>query len=181
LIVFRKKNFESQLLNLQVRPKGRNFILVSKQDTALWAFDAVGFKHQYPYSLSEAVLNFQASDVRLVNPYSQWLVLITDSTDPTIFLPNVEDGQNIYFLYNIFDIETTANANSSSERVNDLPCYTSNLLQVYMKALHQVIREEETHYFQTTEDDWNRSKPSAGDRRNNIFRTLQVNRFFHIL
>ncbi|EFX89958.1 hypothetical protein DAPPUDRAFT_309629 [Daphnia pulex] len=153
-VALRKKNFESQLLNLQVRPKGRNFILVSKQDTALWAFDA-------------------ASHVGLVNPYSQWLFLITDSTDPAIFLPNVEDGQNISFLYNISDIETTANANSSSERVNDLPCYTSNLLQVYVKALHQLIREEETHYFQTTEDDWIRSKPSAGDRRNNIFRTLQ--------
>ncbi len=170
------------MLNLQVRPKGRNFILVSKQDTALWAFDAVGF-FQAPISLfrySETVFNFQASDVGLVNPYSRWLFLITDSTDPAIFLPNVDEGQNISFLYNISDVETSVNASSPSERANDLPCYTSNLLQVYVKALHQVIREEETHYFQTTEDDWNRSKPSAGDRRNNIFQTLQVNRFFRI-
>lgn len=116
-----------------------------------------------------------------MNPYSQWLFLITDSTDPAIFLPNVDDGQNISFLYNISDFDTSVNTSSPAERVNDLQCFTSNLLQVYVKALHQVIREEETHYFQTTEDDWSRSKPSAGDRRNNIYRTLQVlNIFLHI-
>lgn len=39
----RKKNFEQQLLQLQVRPRGRNFIMLAKQDTALWAFDAVRY------------------------------------------------------------------------------------------------------------------------------------------
>lgn len=120
-------------------------------------------------------MNFQANDIGMVNPYSQWLFLITDSTDPSIFLPTVDDGQNISFLYNTSNYETSGNTNSSSERSNDLQCYTSTILQVYVKALHQVIREEETRYFQTTEDDWSRSKPSAGDRRNSIYQTLQVN------
>ncbi|XP_032780449.2 ionotropic receptor 93a [Daphnia magna] len=152
-VALRKKNFESQLLNLQVRPKGRNFIMVARQETALWAFDA-------------------ANDIGMVNPYSQWLFLVTDSIDPSIFLPTVEDGQNISFLYNASEAGASDSTSSKDEQ-NNLSCYSSRLLEAYVNALHQVIRSEETRYFQTTEDDWSRSKPSAGDRRNDVFQTLQ--------
>ena len=55
-ITFRKKNFENQLMNLQIRPKGRNFIMVARQETALWAFDAVGLFQTLVLSLF--VINF---------------------------------------------------------------------------------------------------------------------------
>lgn len=103
----------------------------------------------------------------MVNPYSQWLFVITDETDPSIFLPTIDDGQNISFLYN-----TSKATNSSTHVQQNLTCYASTLFDVYVKALHQVIRAEETQYFQTTEDDWSRSKPSAGDRSNEVYRTL---------
>lgn len=109
----------------------------------------------------------------MVNPYSQWLFLVTDSIDPSIFLPTVEDGQNISFLYNASEAGASDSTSSKDEQ-NDLSCYSYRLLEAYVNALHQVIRSEETRYFQTTEDDWSRSKPSAGDRRNDVFQTLQV-------
>lgn len=116
----------------------------------------------------------QATQVGMVNPYAQWLFLITDQTDVSIFLPTVDDGQNISFMYNASETETNSSSSSGTQNNNTLTCYTSTLLQTYMQALHQVIRTEETRYFQTTEDDWSRSKPSAGDRANEVYRTIQV-------
>lgn len=110
----------------------------------------------------------------MVSPYSQWLFLITDQTDtdPSIFLPTVEDGQNVAFLYNNSD-PVTANVTRVGDQ-NNLKCVTSAMIETYVLALHQVIRAEETRYFQTTEDDWSRSKPSTRDRSNEIYRTLKV-------
>ena len=37
----RRKSFEKQILGLEIRPKGRNFILVAEHETAMWVVDAV--------------------------------------------------------------------------------------------------------------------------------------------
>ena len=40
-LFFRRKLFEKQILALDIRPKGRNFILVAEHETAMWVVDAV--------------------------------------------------------------------------------------------------------------------------------------------
>jgi hypothetical protein len=45
LLFFRRKLFEKQILALNVRPKGRNFILVAEHETAMWVVDAVSLKN----------------------------------------------------------------------------------------------------------------------------------------
>lgn len=111
----------------------------------------------------------------MVNPYSQWLFLLTDSqSDTSIFLPTIDDGQNVSFMFNISDYDM-GNTNSSSKRQpSNLTCYANSILDTYITALHQVIRAEETRYFQTTEEDWKRSKPRPGDRSNEVYKTLKV-------
>lgn len=89
--------------------------------------------------------------------------------DPSIFLPTVDDGQNVAFLFN------ASNPVESNEASRDnLRCIIRTVLKLYIDALHQIIRAEETRYFQTTEDDWSRSKPSADDRTNEVYRAVQV-------
>ena len=112
----------------------------------------------------------------MVNPYSQWLFLLTDSqSDTSIFLPTIDDGQNVSFMFNLTDSDIlNATASSPQRQSNNLTCYATNLLDTYIKALHQVIRAEEARYFQTTEDDWKRSKPRPGDRSNEVYKTLKV-------
>ena len=114
----------------------------------------------------------------MVNPYSQWLFLITGESDPSIFLPVVDDGENVSFMYNTTGENGRPNTTSALAR-QDISCYTSVLLDVYIQALHQVLRAEETRYFQTTEDDWSRTKPSAGDRSNEVYKTLNVEKQSH--
>ena len=103
----------------------------------------------------------------MVDPNSQWLFLITDQMDPSIFLPTIDDGQNVAFLFN------TSSTDVIGDRDN-IKCVTRTILKLYIDTLHQVIRAEEARYFQTTEDDWSRSKPSANDRNNEVYKGVQV-------
>lgn len=88
--------------------------------------------------------------------------------DPSIFLPTIDDGQNVAFLFN-----SSSSTGFIGER-DIIKCVVRTILKLYIDTLHQVIRAEEARYFQTTEDDWSRSKPSASDRSNEVYSGIQV-------
>lgn len=145
--------------------------MVAKQETSLWAIDAViEFQKILSSQWAKNLLLFpKATAIGLVDPNSQWLFLITDQTDASIFLPTVNDGENVAFLFN-----TSSTEDLAEEQRDNMKCVIRIILKLYIDTLHQVIRAEETRYFQTTEDDWNRSKPSATDRNNEVYRGIKV-------
>lgn len=105
----------------------------------------------------------------LVNTDSQWLFLLTDTpntTDVSAFLPNYAEGQNIAFIFNTSD--------SSTLSQNNFNCFIKKLFQLYVNTVHATLRSEETRYFQSTEDEWKRSKPSVNDRNNNFVQNFKV-------
>ena len=107
---------------------------------------------------------------------AQWLFILTDiegKADPSAFASVYEDGQNLSFMYNISTIEEGLNEPDIMKE-NSIYCLAKALLEVQMAALHQTIRTEETRYFQTTETDWIKAKPSAGGRSNDVFRVFKV-------
>lgn len=107
---------------------------------------------------------------------AQWLFLLTDTdglADPSAFSSVYEDGQNLSFMYNTSTVEEMLKQPENMQE-NSIYCLAKSLLQVQMAALHQVIRTEETRYFQTTETDWIKAKPSAGGRSNDVFRVFKV-------
>ena len=78
-------------------------------------------------------------------------------------------------MFNATDFDLiNVNASSLQRQKNDLTCYANNVFNIYIRVLHQVIRAEETRYFQMTEDDWKRSKPKPGDRSNKVYKSLKV-------
>ena len=109
---------------------------------------------------------------------AQWLFLMTDiegEADPAVFLSTYDDGQNVAFLFNVSTTDGRNKVNPAANE-NSLSCIVSAVIRLYVDALHQAIRAEETRYYQTTETDWVRKKPSAGDRSNEIFRAFKVNK-----
>lgn len=124
----------------------------------------------------------------MLNYQSQWLLLLTDNDglgDPNLFIPTVEDGQNLSFLYNstiqgkIDEEGDLVEGNTDViEKPNTLNCFAEGLLNTYIMALHQVIRAEEARYFITGENEWARTKPSARGRTNDAYQTMRVSRLF---
>jgi hypothetical protein len=132
--------------------------------------------------------DWQAKSIGMLNYQSQWLFLLTDNDglgDPNLFIPTVEDGQNLSFLYNstiqgkIDEEGDLVEGNTDViEKPNTLNCFAEGLLNTYIMALHQVIRAEEARYFITGENEWARTKPSARGRTNDAYQTMRVSRLF---
>ena len=99
----------------------------------------------------------QAKSIGMLNYQAQWLCLLTDNDgvgDPNLFIPTVEDGQNLSFLYNTSiqgkldnDGDLIEGNTDINEPPNTLNCYAEALLHTYVTALHQVIRSEEVRRF----------------------------------
>lgn len=156
-------------------------MLIAKQEAAFWIIEAVRKTFRVPHTIEPLVnlyvlLFIQAMAAGMVTSKAQWLFLLTDKggePDPSVFLSNYEDGQNLAFLFNTSTAEEREKQRPDSQE-NNINCMISSILEIYVEALHQVIRTEETRYYQTTETDWARNKPSPGDRSNEVFRTFQV-------
>lgn len=87
--------------------------------------------------------------------------------DTRIFIPIVNDGQNLAFLFN---------TSSVTEQKTELwECFLTQLIKLCIESAYEVIKAEETTYFQTfaTEDGYS---PSISNRNNDIFKTLKVTR-----
>ena len=80
-------------------------------------------------------------------------------------MPIATDGQNLAFLFN---------TSVSDAKTSYLDCFLSQLIELVIKATHQVIKEEEANYFQTlaSEDSY---VPSIY-RKDDIFESLRVTR-----
>jgi hypothetical protein len=108
---------------------------------------------------------------------ASWLFVLTDGAnknDASAFLPSIVEGQNTAFLFNTSGsmVESTPNL---------LSCTARTVLDTYARSLYGVVRAEEERYLQTTEEEWLRSRPSGGDRNNNVFRSFKVKRWMIFL
>lgn len=136
------------------------------------------WSHFYPLKCTVIIKHFlqQASEIGLTNPEASWLFLLTDeanTTDPSVFLPLTGEGNNLAFLFNT--------SSPMQDTINKRSCLAQTAFNMYAQSLAQVIREEETRYFQSTEDEWSRTKPSSGDRHNKVFNAFKVMNLINLI
>jgi hypothetical protein len=114
----------------------------------------------------------------MASPDASWLFVLTDGankSDASAFLPSIVEGQNVAFLFN------TSDSMINESTPNLLSCMARTVLDTYARSLYGALRAEEERYFQTTEEEWIRSRPSGGDRNNNVFRSFKVKRWMILL
>lgn len=89
-----------------------------------------------------------ARDLRMVNTYSQWFYVVSDTNFKTnnmsMITSMIEEGNNIAFIYNF--------TRSSVDCVNGIKCHTNEILKAFVLGLSQAIREETAVYGQISDE-----------------------------
>ncbi|XP_059609151.1 ionotropic receptor 93a [Phlebotomus argentipes] len=145
----RRKSIRRTLLNLPTNYIGRNFLAIVTT------------------TIMENIMEV-AKDLGLVEPFSQWMYVISDTNSEknniSSVLPLIGEGENVAFAYNVTDKQKDCKAG--------VQCHCGELLRSFVLALSRMIREEKAVYGQISDEEWETIRPSKKERRDSLLETM---------
>uniref|UniRef100_A0A182FK55 Ionotropic glutamate receptor C-terminal domain-containing protein n=1 Tax=Anopheles albimanus TaxID=7167 RepID=A0A182FK55_ANOAL len=110
-----------------------------------------------------------SKDLKLVNPFSQWLYLLpvsdTNIANLTSTSAIINEGDNVAFVYN-------TQHKSKNCTVNIL-CYMESFLVHFIRSLSKLIREEQVVFGQISDEEWEIIRPSKAERKKKMLQMIQ--------
>uniref|UniRef100_A0A4Y0BNW6 Ionotropic glutamate receptor C-terminal domain-containing protein n=1 Tax=Anopheles funestus TaxID=62324 RepID=A0A4Y0BNW6_ANOFN len=138
----KRKEIRKTLLGIPTAYTGRNFIAIVNMATLTLLMEI-------------------SKDLKLVNPFSQWLYLIpnTEKTNSDFFTYStiINEGDNVAFVYN--------NANKAQNCSVSVLCYMESYLLHFIRSLSKLIREEQIVFGQISDEEWEIIRPSKQERK----------------
>ncbi|XP_058458924.1 ionotropic receptor 93a [Malaya genurostris] len=110
-----------------------------------------------------------AKELKMVNPMSQWLYVIADTTSERNNISSIHqmlaEGDNVAFVYNL--------RKESQSCESHILCYIENLINSLVHALSKLIREEKAIYGQIADEEWEVIRMTKVERRKEILKIMK--------
>ncbi|XP_055623871.1 ionotropic receptor 93a [Toxorhynchites rutilus septentrionalis] len=146
----KRKTIRKVLMSLPTQYIGTNFIAIVSTPTM------------------ELVMEI-AKDLNMVNPKSQWLYVVSETTAASNNISAVHqiisEGDNIAFVYNL--------RRDAQSCESHMLCYIEALITSLVHGLSQLIREEKAVYGQIADEEWEDIRITKVERKNEILKIMK--------
>ncbi|XP_040173263.1 ionotropic receptor 93a [Anopheles arabiensis] len=147
----KRKEIRRTLLGIPTAYTGRNFIAIVNIATLTLLMEI-------------------SKDLKLVNPFAQWLYLIPNTEKANSNFTSqstlINEGDNVAFVYN-----------SGSKAQNctvSVLCYIESYLLHFIRSLSKLIREEQVVFGQISDEEWEIIRPSKQERKTKFLQMIKA-------
>ncbi|XP_012281340.1 ionotropic receptor 93a [Orussus abietinus] len=109
-----------------------------------------------------------ANSLKIVHPATQWLYIVTDTTEKdanmSTFIDFLPEGANIAFLYNSSKLDNACNVG--------LTCHIKEIARALAKSLEDLLRKEINLFKEVTDEEFEATRPTKLERSQKILQNM---------